>query len=166
MTYFYLDASREGDPDALTDVEVFGPEAYGECDECTSGAMYNPDCTDCDCCRDGRIQQTDDIGYFYAYGSPGCLWESDPVGPFDSEAEALKAAREAAGFCEHGIGDETPCTHCDGRGYFDRSTASESQETCRKCDGSGSAVCEACPAPEERASKDGVVGKESIQEQP
>jgi len=41
-----------------------------------------------------------DPGFYYAYGFPGCLWDSDPVGPFDTEEEALEAAREAAGMEE------------------------------------------------------------------
>ena len=32
-------------------------------------------------------------GWFYAYGFPGCLWDSDPIGPFDTEEEALAEAR-------------------------------------------------------------------------
>jgi hypothetical protein len=37
------------------------------------------------------------IGWYYAFGFPGCLWDGEPIGPFNSEAEALAAAREDAG---------------------------------------------------------------------
>jgi len=118
MTYFYLDASREGDPDALADVEVFESPCL-ECKE--NGCHTEPDfrgrpgwrfptgCPECGCQLSVR---TPVQLYWYAYGSPGCLWESDPIGPFDTEVEALKAAREAAGFCEHGVSDEAICEAC------------------------------------------------------
>ena len=46
----------------------------------------------CPECGDGY--RTADSGYFYAFGFPGCLWDSEPVGPFDTEAGAVEAARE------------------------------------------------------------------------
>jgi hypothetical protein len=60
MSYHYSNPTRENDPHALPDVEVFneGPQ------------------------------------WFYAFGFPGCLWDSDPVGPFGSESEALADAVE------------------------------------------------------------------------
>ena len=38
-----------------------------------------------------------DKGYYYAYGFPGCLWDSDPIGPFETYEKALEDARETAG---------------------------------------------------------------------
>jgi hypothetical protein len=32
-------------------------------------------------------------GWFYTYGVPGCLPDSPPMGPFDTEDEALEDAR-------------------------------------------------------------------------
>ena len=98
MPYHYTDKARESDPNALPDVEVFGPETQGECDHCTSGAMFVEDDQHCDSCSGGRIVATDEAGYFYAYGFPGCLCDSAPVGPFNTEAAALADARESAGF--------------------------------------------------------------------
>lgn len=34
--------------------------------------------------------------------------------PLETEQEALTAAREAAGFCEHGVSDEEVCGDCSG----------------------------------------------------
>jgi hypothetical protein len=81
MPYYYSDPSREAELHALPDVEVF-------------------EATNKDSWAEGKDQQTDehnwytDLGYYYAFGFPGCLWDSDPVGPFETEAEALKAIRE------------------------------------------------------------------------
>jgi hypothetical protein len=97
MTYHYTDASREGDPHALPDIEIVGPERQGECANCTSGAMYVEQDQDCDCCSGGVIEPTGESGFYYAYGFPGCLWDSDPYGPYNTEEEALTAARESAG---------------------------------------------------------------------
>lgn len=36
-------------------------------------------------------------GWYYHYCFPGCLPDSDPFGPYRSEAEALEAARADAG---------------------------------------------------------------------
>lgn len=42
-------------------------------------------------------EHTDRIAYWYAFGFPGCLHDSDMFGPFDTEALALADARETAG---------------------------------------------------------------------
>lgn len=33
-------------------------------------------------------------GYYWAPGLPGCLWDGEPVGPFETEADAIADARE------------------------------------------------------------------------
>ena len=71
MSYHYTNQSRETEETALPDVEVFWDRG---------GHPGGPP------------------GYYYAFGFPGCLWGSEPVGPFETEAEALEAAREDAGF--------------------------------------------------------------------
>ena len=70
MTQAYSDPSRESDPHALPDLEVF--QEYGGVRDCD---MNEP-------------------GWFYWYCFPGCLPDSEPVGPFASEAEAIAAAQE------------------------------------------------------------------------
>lgn len=114
MAYHYTDASRESDPHALPDVDVF----YGK-----------------------RLTETDPVGWHYAFGNPGCLDDSDPCGPYDTEAEALAAAREAAGFCPHGVSHEG--AYCPGCKWC-APTASDSPS----CGGTHRLPCEACPAPE------------------
>jgi len=125
MSYHYTDASREFEPTALPDVEIFCAD-WLNCDLCER--MYVCPCGQgpailcphhgpvttfpypdiinggreilgqCECGE--TIDDGTDAGkgYFYAFGFPGCLWDSDPVGPFDTEAEALQNARESAGF--------------------------------------------------------------------
>ncbi len=44
-----------------------------------------------DCGKDTvKWAETNRVGYFYAFGLPGCLWDSDSFGPFESLAEALE----------------------------------------------------------------------------
>jgi hypothetical protein len=78
MAYYYVDPQRESEPHALPDVEVFFLE-YNQL--AVQGAKV-------------LVASQHERGWFYAYGFPGCLWDSEPVGPFDTEAKALKAARE------------------------------------------------------------------------
>ena len=65
MPYFYVDSDAETDQFKLPDVEIwYTQENYKQ------------------------------RGFFYAYGFPGCLHDSEPVGPFNTEQEALTDARE------------------------------------------------------------------------
>ena len=63
----YSDPKRESEPHALPDVEVFW-------------AQY---------------VWSETPGYYYWFCYPGCLPDSDPIGPFETEAEALADARES-----------------------------------------------------------------------
>ena len=72
MTMYYSDPSRESDPHALPDVEVFrinDPTFYRD-----------PDITE--------------PGWYYWFCFPGCLPDGDPIGPFESEEDALADVRE------------------------------------------------------------------------
>lgn len=151
MTYYYTDAGREGDPHALPDVEVAQLCTYcrGKGSIYRTGWVNSEDCPGRDC--DGGVVRAMDGegnpipisgGWYYASGSPGCPWDSDPVGPFDTEAEALAAAREAAGFCAHGVVDDG-CSFCGGTGSYGTDHAK-----CERCRGTGTEICEECPAPE------------------
>ena len=93
MSYHYNDPERETDPHALPDVEVFFT-ATGECPRCTSGSTAIGE--RCDCCTlEGNvIEPTGDSGWYYAFGFPGCLWDGSPMGPFESEKEALAEAQQ------------------------------------------------------------------------
>ena len=95
MSYHHTDQSRENEPYALLDVEAF---------ECTCPLKWSGHGEPT---RDHRHPDLDcpvasindhERGYYYAFGLPGCLWDSDPVGPFETKEEALREARESAGF--------------------------------------------------------------------
>ena len=78
MTQAYSDPSRESDPHALPDLEVF---YMGEKDmEPDTVWQWG----------DGSFREP---GWYWWSCFPGCLPDSDPEGPFSSEAEALDAAR-------------------------------------------------------------------------
>ena len=65
MAYCYVNPEHESDPYKLPDVEVwYTQKVYAK------------------------------SGWYYAYGFPGCLHDSDEVGPFDTEQEALDDARK------------------------------------------------------------------------
>ena len=66
MAYHYVNPSRETDLYSLPDVEIW----YSR-----------------------KIHK--ESGFYYAYGFPGCLHDSDPVGPFNTEQEALEDARKS-----------------------------------------------------------------------
>ena len=69
MSQNYSDPSREDDPYALPDIETFQvPEDY------------TPET------EDGEELPA---GWYYWSCFPGCLPDGDPIGPFDTEEEAL-----------------------------------------------------------------------------
>ena len=72
----YSDPARENDPHALPDVEVFHiPNDYQP--ETEDGNQQFPD------------------GWYWWSCLPGCLPDGDPIGPFESEEEALADAQDA-----------------------------------------------------------------------
>ena len=102
MAYYYIDQSRDSDPHALADVEIFQTDENGYLDGEPFVLPHEP----------GEPAEGVALGWFYAYGMPGYLYDSEPVGPFDTEAEALAAAREAAGYCAHGVAEDGVCEEC------------------------------------------------------
>lgn len=76
MSQHYSDPSRESDPHALPDVEVF----YVELPETTGHTKYET--------------PFDSVGWYYWYCFPGCLPDGEANGPYDSEQEAIDAMRE------------------------------------------------------------------------
>lgn len=89
----YSDLSRENDPYALPDVEVFQSH-YTECPEC-GDTVQSWDCTTGACINDGRILKLTETGWFWWSCFPGCLPDSDAIGPFATEAEALADAQDS-----------------------------------------------------------------------
>ena len=90
----YSDPRRETEPMALPNVEIWQSNMC-ECPECGETCCYQ-DAVQCACPECGRIfkaEKTGD-GWFYWFCFPGCLPDGDPVGPFDTEDEALADAQE------------------------------------------------------------------------
>ena len=79
MSQYYSDESREDDAYSLPDVEIFYHEQgdYPDSETWEDG--------------DGEERPT---GYYFWYCFPGCMPDSDPVGPFDTEEEAIAAMRD------------------------------------------------------------------------
>lgn len=108
----YSDPKRENDPHALPDVEVFhvGPSTPAdECPGCQAEADDNGPADDQDEHDDSHA------GYYWQACFPGCLPDSDPVGPFPTEAEALADAQQDAS--DGGDADPSDTPHaadCDG----------------------------------------------------
>jgi hypothetical protein len=84
MSQFYFDQKRASDPYALPDGEVF----YADEGEVVPFYDWEPR----------------KAGWYYWNCFPGCLPDGDPVGPFDTEDEAIDAAQESAEWDE----DESP----------------------------------------------------------
>lgn len=90
MAQYYSDPSREEDPHALPDLEVFYVSAreFAEASAETWMAeqLADHDYSPTACC--------DSAGWYYWYCMPGCLPDSEPNGPFATEELALADARE------------------------------------------------------------------------
>ena len=80
MSQAYSDPKRESDPHALPDLEVFEHRCGGRNDVCPT---ESDDPTDCP-----------GPGWYYWFCFPGCLPDGEPMGPFETEAEALADAQE------------------------------------------------------------------------
>jgi hypothetical protein len=78
--YEYSDPTRESDEHALPDVEVFEVDY-----DLNGGALSEYD-------RHKR-PGSEVIGWYWWACFPGCIPDSDPYGPFESEAEAIADAR-------------------------------------------------------------------------
>jgi hypothetical protein len=71
MSQIYSDPTRESDPHALPDVETF----HVGINETPDGA-------------DGLL-----LGWYWWSCFPGCMPDGDPIGPFNTEAEAVLDAQ-------------------------------------------------------------------------
>jgi hypothetical protein len=80
MSQHYSDPKRESNPYALPDCEVFYA-SDNELESYTAGE-YLP------------------AGWYWWACFPGCLPDSDPCGPFETEAEALADAQDFDGLCD------------------------------------------------------------------
>jgi len=80
---YYLDESRQDSPHALPDMEVF--EMTAEEIESLGKDSYYWDEID---------EEYREAGWYYWFCFPGCLPESEPIGPYNTEKQALEGARE------------------------------------------------------------------------
>lgn len=92
MSQHYSNPDRETQETALPDVETFRAN-YTYCDSCgsliiSSDVTYGP----CDC---GHPQELTMVGWFYWFCFTGCLPDSEPMGPYATEAEAIEDAQSA-----------------------------------------------------------------------
>ena len=90
MAQHYSDPSRESDPHALPDVETF-EATWAMCPECDRLLISEGLCAQFACpdCKGQPIAKKLGKGWFYWFCFPGCLPDSEPSGPFATEAEAL-----------------------------------------------------------------------------
>lgn len=79
MAQFYSDESRQDETYALPDAEVF----YISKKEIASGDW------------DETIEEP---GWYYWFCFPGCMPDSEPFGPFESEQAAIDDAREQSSY--------------------------------------------------------------------
>jgi len=94
MGYFYSNLERETEPNSLPNVEVWSARV-GECVCGIMSPLFSAESEDCPECGLSRgLVPTGEEAFWFAFGFPGCLHDSDPEGPFDSEEEAITTARE------------------------------------------------------------------------
>ena len=94
MAQHYSDPKRASDPHALPDIETFESEYCDECGAISGERGLDPEHAEhCETEAPRMIH----CGWYWQACFPGCLPDSDPVGPFATEAEALADARESAG---------------------------------------------------------------------
>ena len=85
MSQAYSDPKRASDPHALPDVEVFHHPRHYQLNEEGAGTGFAGDEYGVDYYPSG---------WYWWHCFPGCPPDGDPVGPFDSEAEALADAQD------------------------------------------------------------------------
>jgi len=102
MAQHYSDETRAEEPTALPDLETFyvskGKRGRAECPVCSSDDLGS----------DPQADHAEHVGWYWWVCFPGCLPDSEPMGPFASEAEALADARGD----EAPDDDETPVGTC------------------------------------------------------
>lgn len=83
MAQHYSDETRESNPFALPDVEVFYVDSSIDHDVLNEDSVFIDD--------DGEYLGD---GWYWWSCFPGCTPDSDPIGPFATEQEALDDARD------------------------------------------------------------------------
>lgn len=104
MSQAYSDASRASDPYALPDVEVFqltAEEVAVLDEETVYDYMKRPEFKLASMSSRVRARMIDTMidelgitgGWFYWFCFPGCLPDSEPIGPFPTKQDALNDAQ-------------------------------------------------------------------------
>jgi len=88
---FYTDPDRANDAHSLPDGEVFHADR-GDWWIDENGERVDPSDYSALDIFDGKIEPCSE-GYYWCSCFPGCLPDSDPFGPFDSEQDAIDDAR-------------------------------------------------------------------------
>lgn len=93
----YSNPDRANDPHSLPDLEIFLSH-LGTCDKCDNWIIANnpKDAVTMTCiaCEGGMVTFTNSA-WFWWNCFPGCLPDSDPIGPFAHAEQALANARDA-----------------------------------------------------------------------
>ena len=76
MTQFYSDPARQADKWSLPDCEVFYVDEIAE--------WVDPDDPD----------RNLTVGWYFWFCLPGCMPDSEPVGPFETEEDAIADCRD------------------------------------------------------------------------
>jgi hypothetical protein len=85
----YSDPKRASDPHALPDIETFYMGATEQAsDDCTLCHTFDP--------SEDRFEHSEHVGWYWQACFPGCLPDGEPVGPFETEAEALADAQDGS----------------------------------------------------------------------
>lgn len=96
----YSDPKRASDPYSLPDVEVFTanimrcPVCSAEYPETDQGDTSYRNTNDETTCCNGKSLVRHESAYWYWFCLPGCMPDSDPMGPFATREEALADAQE------------------------------------------------------------------------
>ena len=87
----YSDPTRESDPHALPDIEVwYSSEGTFNDQPCYAERDFIDEAL----CGEGEFPYPNREGWYYWFCFPGCLPDSDPIGPFATPEAAIAAAQE------------------------------------------------------------------------
>jgi hypothetical protein len=98
MAQAYSDPSREDEDTALPDVKVWADGVFeSECCDTPHSASHAGACTGQPCLtceKPATFRDTGRKAWWFWFCFPGCMPDSEASGPYQSEHEALEAARE------------------------------------------------------------------------
>jgi hypothetical protein len=98
MSQHYMNPADANDPKKLPNILTMQVR-YGYCDGC-DGLVLGETGNDTEPCEERACRHEElrviiqHVGWFYWFCMPGCMPDTEPIGPFDSEAEALEDARK------------------------------------------------------------------------